>query len=249
MLSHLKSDIQTVFEKDPAARSTLEVLLCYPGLHAILFHRVAHALYKRKLPLIPRLISHLSRFLTSIEIHPGATIGKRFFIDHGLGVVIGETAEIGDNVLMYQGSTLGGTGKEKGKRHPTVGNNVVIGADATVLGAINIGDNAKIGAGSVVIRSVPPNCTVVGVPGRVVVYNGRRLDAMEQLEHGHLPDPEVQAVRCLLERINKLEERLNEAVVQVGGQVVHLQLPRKGEGKKSEKECDWLEEFVAGAGI
>jgi serine O-acetyltransferase len=244
MFSHIKSDIQTVFEKDPAAKSALEVLLCYPGLHAILLHRVAHALYKRKIPLIPRLISHLSRFLTSIEIHPGATVGKRFFIDHGLGVVIGETAEIGDNVLMYQGATLGGTGKEKGKRHPTIGNGVVIGAGATILGAITVGDNAKIGAGSVVVKSVPPNCTVVGVPGRIVVDNGRRLDPMEQLEHGHLPDPEAQAIKCLLERINKLEQKINDAVSQMGGQVVHLEVPQN-----NKKKHDWVEEFISGAGI
>ena len=244
MFSHLKCDITTVFEKDPAAKSTAEVLLCYPGLHAILFHRVAHALYNRKIPLVPRLISHLSRFLTCIEIHPGATIGKRFFIDHGIGVVIGETTEIGDNVLMYQGATLGGTGKEKGKRHPTVGNNVVIGADATILGAITVGDNAKIGAGSVVVKSVPPNCTVVGVPGRLVVDNGKRLDPMEQLEHGHLPDPEVQAIKCLLERINKLEERLDKTVSKNGGKVVSIE-----SSKQEKKEIDWLEEFISGAGI
>jgi serine O-acetyltransferase len=148
--------------------------------------------------------------LTGIEIHPGARIGSRFFIDNGAGVVIGETTEIGDNVLMYQGSTLGGTGKEKGKRHPTVGDNVVIGADATVLGAITIGNNAKVGAGSVVVKPVPPNTTVVGVPGRVVIDNGRRLDPMEQLEHGHLPDPEIQAIKCLLDRVNKMEEKLHK---------------------------------------
>ena len=210
MFTHLRSDIRTVFDKDPAAKSTIEVLLFYPGLHAILFHRVAHALYTRRIPLIPRFISHLGRFLTGIEIHPGARIGSRFFIDHGAGVVIGETTEIGDNVLMYQGSTLGGTGKEKGKRHPTVGDNVVIGADATVLGAITIGNNAKVGAGSVVVKPVPPNTTVVGVPGRVVIDNGRRLDPMEQLEHGHLPDPEVQAIKCLLDRVNKMEEKLHK---------------------------------------
>lgn len=244
MLSHLKSDIQTVFEKDPAAKSTLEVLLCYPGLHAILFHRVAHALYTIRIPLIPRLISHLGRLLTSIEIHPGATIGQRFFIDHGLGVVIGETTEIGNNVLMYQGTTLGGTGKEKGKRHPTIGNNVVIGADATILGAITVGDNAKIGAGSVVVKRVPANCTVVGVPGRVVVDNGKRLDPMEQLEHGHLPDPEVQAIKCLMDRINKLEERLEKSAPKNKENVADY----KALQKKS-KERDYLEEFISGAGI
>ncbi len=244
MLSHLKSDIRTVFEKDPAAKSTLEVLLCYPGLHAILFHRVAHALYTIRIPLIPRLMSHLGRLLTSIEIHPGATIGQRFFIDHGLGVVIGETTEIGNNVLMYQGTTLGGTGKEKGKRHPTIGNNVVIGADATILGAITVGDNAKIGAGSVVVKQVPANCTVVGVPGRVVVDNGKRLDPMCQLEHGHLPDPEVHVIKWLMDRINKLEERLEKTAPKNKGKVVD----HKAAQKKS-KEYDYLEEFISGAGI
>lgn len=168
MFKTLKEDIQVIFERDPAAKSVLEVILCYPGLHAIILHRIAHYLYKKGLILIPRLISQFNRFLTGIEIHPGAKIGRRFFIDHGMGVVIGETTEIGDNVTIYQGVTLGGTGKEKGKRHPTIKNNVVIGSGAKVLGPIVVGENSKIGAGAVVLKDVPPNSTVVGVPARCV---------------------------------------------------------------------------------
>src|SRR6266566_1510483 len=185
MFRAIKEQIDTVFERDPAAKSWLEIVLCYPGLHAILLHRIAHRLYEWKVPLVPRLISQFSRFLTGIEIHPGATIGRRFFIDHGSGVVIGETTEIGNDVLLYQGVTLGGTGKDTGKRHPTIGNGVVIGTGAIVLGNIRIGDHVKVGAGSVVVRPVPDHSTVVGVPGRVV----RDLDAnYDPLEHGTLPD-------------------------------------------------------------
>ncbi|MEW5707274.1 MAG: serine O-acetyltransferase [Actinomycetota bacterium] len=216
MFRTLREEINTIFEKDPAAKSVVEVLLCYPGFHAIVMHRIAHFLYKRKVPLIPRLISQISRLLTGIEIHPGAKIGRRFFIDHGMGVVIGETAEIGDDVLIYQNATLGGTGKEKGKRHPTLGNHVVVGAGAKVLGAITIGDNVKIGAGSVVVRSVPANTTVVGIPGRVVVSHGQRLTAEEELEHGHLPDPEAQAIKCLGDKIRELEKRIDELTKKEG---------------------------------
>ena len=166
----VKRDIQAVFERDPAAKSVWEVLLCYPGLHAIWCHRVSHYLYNKGWILLPRMISNLARFLTGIEIHPGAKIGEGLFIDHGTGVVIGETAELGKNVTLYQGVTLGGTGKEKGKRHPTVGNNVVVASGAKVLGSFKVGDNSKIGAGSVVLQEVPPNSTVVGIPGRVVVH-------------------------------------------------------------------------------
>jgi len=168
MFNRLKEDIQTVFNNDPAARSILEVLLCYPGLHAILIHRSTHWLYKKGLFLIARIVSNINRFLTGIEIHPGAQIGRRFFIDHGMGIVIGETAEIGDDVVIFHGVTLGGTGKDKGKRHPTVGNNVLIGAGTKILGPITIGNNTKIGAGAVVLKSVPDNCTAVGCPARVV---------------------------------------------------------------------------------
>ncbi len=197
-------DIKAVFERDPAAKNIFEVLL-YQGIWSVFFHRIAHFLYQVGIPVIPRLISQISRFLTGIEIHPGATIGKGFFIDHGAGVVIGETTVIGDNVTIYQGVTLGGTGKEKGKRHPTVGNNVIIGAEAIVLGNINIGDNSRIGAGALVTRSVCPNCTVVGNPARVVVRDGVKINP---LEHGDLPDPVGKALEELQSRIDKLEKKI-----------------------------------------
>jgi len=203
-IKNLKEDIYTVFERDPAAKSTLEVLLCYPGLHAIIIHRLAHALYKKQWFLLARLLSHLNRFLTGIEIHPGAIIGRRVFIDHGHGTVIGETTEIGDDVTIYQGVTLGGTGKQKGKRHPTIGNNVVISAGAQVLGAILIGENSKVGAGSVVLQDVPPNCTVVGIPGRIKVKKdtAKGID----LEHNRLSDPLAEIINELQARINRLEK-------------------------------------------
>ncbi len=205
MLSTLLADFRIIFERDPAARNWLEVLFCYPGLQAMLFHRLAHKLYRLGLPFIPRLISYVSRFLTGIEIHPGATIGQGFFIDHGMGVVIGETAIIGDYALIYQGVTLGGTGKECGKRHPTLGNNVVVGAGAKVLGNIEIGNNVRIGAGSVVLRNVPSDCTVVGVPGRILYRSGVRVDP---LEHGNMPDSEAQVIRALVDRIESLEQQV-----------------------------------------
>lgn len=205
MFRAIKEQIDTIFREDPAAKSVLEIVLCYPGFHAILLHRFAHKLYRADIPLIPRVISQFTRFLTGIEIHPGARIGRRFFIDHGSGVVIGETTEIGDDVLLYQGVTLGGTGNEKGKRHPTLGNHVVVGTGAKVLGSIRIGENVKIGAGSVVVHSVPDNSTVVGIPGRVVRARG---GASEVLEHGNLPDPEGQAIEDLKKRVEELEEQL-----------------------------------------
>ena len=207
MFRAIKEQIDTVFREDPAARSVLEIILCYPGFHAILWHRLAHWFYRHKLLLIARIISQINRAITGIEIHPGAKIGRRFFIDHGMGVVIGETTEIGDDVLLYQGVTLGGTGKEKGKRHPTIGNHVVIGSGAKVLGNITIGDYVKIGAGSVVIRSVPDHSTVVGVPGRVVRQRGEKfLETDEEvLEHGKLPDPVMQAFEEVNKRIAELE--------------------------------------------
>jgi len=207
MVSTVREQIQTIFREDPAAKSVLEIVLCYPGFHAILLHRLAHWLYRAGVPLLPRLISQTSRLFTGIEIHPGAKIGRRFFIDHGMGVVIGETAEIGDDVLLYQGVTLGGTGKERGKRHPTLGNQIVVGTGAKVLGNITIGDQVKIGAGSVVVHSVPPNSTVVGIPGRVVRRHGVS-SAVEMLEHGHLPDPEAQEMDDLKRRVAELEEKL-----------------------------------------
>lgn len=214
LFQRIKRDIQVVFERDPAAKSTWEVVLCYPGFHAILLHRIAHWLYRKNLVLLPRLISQFSRSLTGIEIHPGAKIGEGLFIDHGMGVVIGETTEIGDNVTIYQGVTLGGTGKEKGKRHPTIGSNVVISTGAKVLGSLTIGDNVKIGAGSVVLRNVPPNCTVVGVPGKVVVREGRKVadaqpDAVD-LQHHLLPDPVGEMLLCLQRKITRLENRIEE---------------------------------------
>jgi serine O-acetyltransferase len=208
MFRTVKEQVDTIFREDPAAKSVLEILLCYPGFHAILLHRLAHWLYRRKAPLVPRVISQISRLFTGIEIHPGATIGRRFFIDHGMGVVIGETTEIGDDVLLYQGVTLGGTGKEKGKRHPTIGNHVVIGTGAKVLGNIRIGDCVKIGAGSVVVHPVPDHSTVVGIPGRVVRSRSELVEAGEVLEHGQLPDPEGQEIEELTERVRKLEEQL-----------------------------------------
>jgi serine O-acetyltransferase len=204
MFAVIREQIETVFREDPAARSVIEIFLCYPGFHAVMLHRISHSLYKAGVPFFPRFISQLSRFLTGIEIHPGATIGHRFFIDHGMGVVIGETAEIGDDVLIYQGVTLGGTGHERGKRHPTLGNRVVVGTGAKVLGGIVIGDNVKIGAGSVVVHSVPADCTVVGIPGRVVRSRG----GCGVLEHGLLPDPEGQDISDLKERVAELESQL-----------------------------------------
>jgi serine O-acetyltransferase len=205
VLNTLVADFRIIFDRDPAARNWLEVLFCYPGLQALLFHRLAHWLHLLGIPFIPRLISYFSRFLTGIEIHPGAAIGKSVFIDHGMGVVIGETAIVGDYALIYQGVTLGGTGKESGKRHPTLGENVVVGAGAKILGNIQIGNNVRIGAGSVVLRDIPSDCTVVGIPGRIVYRSGVRVNP---LEHGQLPDSEANAIRALLDRIEALEEQV-----------------------------------------
>ncbi|MEG3909151.1 MULTISPECIES: serine O-acetyltransferase [unclassified Microcoleus] len=199
------SDLQIIYERDPAARNWLEVLFCYPGLQALFLHRIANWLYSAGLPFIPRLISQMSRFLTGIEIHPGAKIGRGVFIDHGMGVVIGETAIVGDYAVIYQGATIGGTGKEIGKRHPTLGENVVVGAGAKVLGNIQIGNNVRIGAGSVVLRDVPSDCTVVGIPGRIISRKKQVEDA--QNSQG-LPDLEAQAIRALFDRIKNLEEQV-----------------------------------------
>ncbi len=207
MLTSLVADFRIIFERDPAARNWLEVLFCYPGLQALFFHRIAHWLYKLDIPFFPRVISHLARFFTGIEIHPGAQIGQGVFIDHGMGVVIGETAIVGDYSLIYQGVTLGGTGKETGKRHPTLGENVVIGGGAKVLGNIQIGNNVRVGAGSVVLRDVPSNCTVVGIPGRIVYRSGVKVDP---LEHGNLPDSEAAVIRTLVDRIESLEQEVKQ---------------------------------------
>ena len=204
-----RSEIAGVFERDPAAKNILEVILLYSGLHAIIFYRISHVLYLMKAPILPRLISQIARFLTGIEIHPGAKIGKGLFIDHGMGVVIGETSILGDNVTLFQGATLGGTGKEKGKRHPTLGDNVVVGAGAKVLGNIAIGDNVAIGANAVVIKDVPSNSTVVGVPGRIVKQEGKLFPGI-RLDHTNLPDPLAQALDKLQDEINQIEGEMKK---------------------------------------
>ena len=204
MFDHIRADLAIIRERDPAARGPLEILLCYPGFQALTLHRLSHRLWRSRLPLkLPaRLLSQVSRSLTGVEIHPGATIGRGVFIDHGMGVVIGETAEVGDHCLLYQGVTLGGTGKEHGKRHPTLANNVVIGAGAKVLGAIQVGTNTRVGAGSVVVRNVDADCTVVGIPGRVIHQSGVQVNP---LAHSALPDAEANVIRNLMERIDELE--------------------------------------------
>jgi serine O-acetyltransferase len=220
MFQRIRDDIRSVFERDPAARSTLEVLLTYPGLHAVWAHRVAHCLWRWRLKLLARVLAQLTRWLTGIEIHPGATIGNRFFIDHGMGVVIGETAEIGDDCTLYHGVTLGGTSWEKAKRHPTLGKNVVVGAGAKILGPITIGDNARVGSNSVVVKDVPAGATVVGIPGRIVIArddaNSEKRRAMAEKigfdaygqHHGQLPDPVTQALDRILDHLHAVDERL-----------------------------------------
>ncbi len=254
MLPTLIADFRIIFERDPAARNWLEVFFCYPGLQALLFHRLAHWLHAIGLPFIPRLISHIARFLTGIEIHPGATIGKGVFIDHGMGVVIGETAIIGDYALIYQGVTLGGTGKESGKRHPTLGECVVVGAGAKVLGNIQIGNNVRIGAGSVVLRDVPSNCTVVGVPGRIIYRSGVRV---APLEHNNLPDSEAEVIRVLVDRIESLEQQV-QTLQQDQSAAKTLVLASKIVANQSEllqdaPSCNIkdkaIQEFLDGAGI
>ena len=210
MFSVLKEDIKAVFDRDPAARSALEVIFCYPGLHALWFHRLSHWFWKRQFYFLGRFTSHMGRFFTGIEIHPGATIGKGFFIDHGMGVVIGETAEIGENVTLYHGVTLGGVSWEKTKRHPTVEDNVVIGSGAKVLGPFTVGKGSKIGSNSVVVKEVPPNATVVGIPGRMVVAAAEKPLERMDLEHGRLPDPEAKAIACLFDQIRDLERKYSE---------------------------------------
>lgn len=238
----LLTDLQTIYERDPAARNWLEVLFCYPGLHALWFHRVAHWLYKMGIPLIPRLISHLSRFLTGVEIHPGAKVGKGVFIDHGIGVVIGETAIVGDYALIYQGVTLGGNGKEIGKRHPTLGKHVVVGAGAKVLGNILIGDRVRIGAGSVVLRDVPSNSTVVGIPGRVA-----RQQGSDALAHNKLPDVEAEVIRALFEQVKALEKQVEQLQAETSSSPTQ---DSNGQTNSAKSNTDWvIEEFLDGAGI
>lgn len=206
-LRDVHEDIQTVLKKDPAARNSLEVLLCYPGIWALIWHKPAHFLYKHDLKLLARIISQTTRFFTGIEIHPGATIGRRCFIDHGMAVVIGETTEIGDDVTLYQGVTLGGTGKDTGKRHPTIGNRVIVSSGARVLGPFKVGDDVKIGAGSIVLNEIPPGCTVVGIPGKIVRRYGESTEDLNQVD---LPDPVATELECLRRRIVMLERKINQ---------------------------------------
>lgn len=252
VLSTLIADFRIIFDRDPAARNGLEVLFCYPGLQALLCHRVAHWFYHLGLPFIPRLLSHLARFLTGIEIHPGANIGRGVFIDHGMGVVIGETAIVGDYCLIYQGVTLGGTGKESGKRHPTLGENVVVGAGAKVLGNLQIGHNVRIGAGSVVLRDVPSDCTVVGVPGRIIYRSGVRVDP---LAHGKLPDSEAAVIRTLVDRIEELEQQIQALQKQQSGtaSLIRAALPsseatteEQEEGQCCRLKDKEIQEFLRG---
>lgn len=210
MLRTIKSDIQAARERDPAARSTLEILLTYSGLHAVLLHRLAHAFCRMRIPVLPRIISHFSRFVTGIEIHPAAVIGRGFFIDHGMGVVVGETAEIGDHVTLYQGVTLGGTGKEPGKRHPTLGDHVIVGAGAKVLGGILVGDHVRIGANSVVLKAIPDHSTVVGIPGKVI----RRRSEEGDLDHSNMRDPIADRFKLLELQILELRRELHEKQTQ-----------------------------------
>lgn len=231
MLNRIREDVAGVYARDPAARGIVEVLFCYPGLHAVWLHRAAHSLFRRGSPTLARIISHLNRFLTGIEIHPGALIGRRFFIDHGMGVVIGETTEIGDDVLVYQGVVLGGTSLEKKKRHPTIGDGVVIGAGAKILGPINVGRGALIGAGSVVVKNVPSGATVVGVPGRVVEeHRGLPVD----LEHGKLPDPFAKPLRILFKECSRTDERINQLEAELKRMAGYL----RESGKNTAGEND-----------
>jgi serine O-acetyltransferase len=241
----LLTELRTIYERDPAARNWLEVLFCYPGVQAIVFHRLAHWLYCIGIPFVPRFISHLNRFLTGIEIHPGAKIGKGVFIDHGMGVVIGETAIVGDGTLIYQGVTLGGTGKETGKRHPTLGKNVIVGAGAKVLGNIQIGDNVRIGAGSVVLRDVPSNRTVVGIPGRIAHPT---REAVDFLNHEHLPDVEAQVIRVLFNRIKSLEMQIENLKAQSASLSVQ-ERPEYSDYLLTDAADFLIEEFLDGAGI
>jgi len=216
MFDRLREDVQTVLDRDPAARSRLEVMFCYPGVHAQVFHRMAHGLWTRGWRTSARWLSHVSRFLTGIEIHPAARLGRGLFIDHGMGVVIGETAEVGHNVTLLQGVTLGGTSLKREKRHPTLGDNVVVGAGAKVLGGFTIGDNSRIGAGSVVVREVPPNSVVVGVPGRVTYKDGQRVSDGIDLNQTDLPDPLARAIEQLIDRIRGLEADVETLRKRVG---------------------------------
>ncbi|NJN75692.1 MAG: serine O-acetyltransferase [Synechococcaceae cyanobacterium RL_1_2] len=253
MFSNLVADFQIIFERDPAARNFWEVLFCYPGFQALGFHRFSHGLFRLGIPFIPRFLSHIARFLTGIEIHPGAQIGKGVFIDHGMGVVIGETAIVGNYCLIYQGVTLGGTGKESGKRHPTLGENVVVGGGAKVLGNLTIGDNVRIGAGSVVLRDVPADCTVVGIPGRVVYRSGVKVDP---LAHDRMPDSQATVIRALLDRIESLERQVNALQHSSPSQevkalkvMVEQFTGRDDQGQKCNLRDRDIMEYLDGSGI
>ena len=235
MFPRLKSDIQAVFDRDPAARSMLEVIFCYPGLHAVWFHRLSHWFWKNELWFLGRFTSHIARFLTGIEIHPGATIGKGFFIDHGMGVVIGETAEIGENVTLYHGVTLGGVSWEKVKRHPTLMDNVVIGSGAKILGPFTVGKDSKVGSNSVVVKEVPPNSTVVGIPGRVVMATEKPQERMN-LEHGKMPDPEAKAISCLFDQLRELERKYNTLAADHELLKKQVEAKAQAQGKSLTKE-------------
>lgn len=215
MFKTIREDIHSVFDRDPAARSVLEIIFCYPGLHAVWFYRIAHWFWTHNFYFLGRFTSHLGRFFTGVEIHPGAKIGHKFFIDHGMGVVIGETAEIGDNVTLYHGVTLGGVTWDKVKRHPTLDDNVVIGSGAKILGPFTVGKGAKVGSNSVVVKEVPPNATVVGIPGRVVMEEKKAEDARPDLEHGKLPDPEAKAIACLFDQIRALEKKVQDLTARL----------------------------------
>lgn len=256
MLFWLNEEIKNIQKKDPASKSWIEVLLCYPGLHALIIHYFSHILYRLKIPVLPRLISHASRFLTGIEIHPGAKIGKRVLIDHGGGVVVGETTEIGNDVVIYQGVTLGGTSTKKVKRHPTLGNNIVVGCGAKILGNIKIGDNCQIGANSVVIKDVPPNSTVVGIPARIVVHEGKRIGERDPLNHNLLPDPEADVIRILVNKLRELEEAVKVLSKESSSREIENILDKYplpeflsgGDGTKKDTPQN-IDEYMHGLGI
>ena len=236
MFERIKEDIYSVFDRDPAARGVMEIIFCYPGLHAVWFYRVGNWFWRRELYFIGRFISHLGRFFTGIEIHPGAKIGRKFFIDHGMGVVIGETAEIGDNVTLYHGVTLGGVTWDKVKRHPTVEDNVVVGSGAKVLGPFTVGRDAKIGSNSVVVKEVPENATVVGIPGKVVMQQEKKVETERpDLEHGKLPDPAAKAISCLFEQVRSLEEKVAELSAQLAEQETQRPARKAASGGTAKK--------------
>ena len=243
MFEHIRADFKIIQERDPAARGWLEIMVCYPGFQALCIHRLSHSVWKSPIPmkLAARCLSQISRILTGVEIHPGARIGHSVFIDHGMGVVIGETAEIGNRCLLYQGVTLGGTGKESGKRHPTLAENVVVGAGAKVLGAIKVGTNTRIGAGSVVVRNVDNDCTVVGIPGRVIHQSGVRINP---LAHSALPDTEANVIRNLMERIDELENKTANLQLQLSEVAAGKRLSKGSEGESQSLKDREIIEFL-----